>query len=291
MASSLLVCISRPLTKTKMFLRAFQFNHVYTPFVHFYQISLCVNYEHVVYTKPSGLPHLMSRSHYCRTYISGPKSTFGDLRNLSRVIWFSRTWFQCVKLLALCCYASTFRLLPLMIWVCAVSSVSIHPEWTLSVSHTLIKTSAMTHHSNISVRDHMKWVSGTYLQNQHLGFSVSRRATPLSSCSCDKSCGPFFALTCRLCCQAGLLGCEAVLSSMALMQANNISGQKKMMSPLGQGHRASPDSHQNQSQHSHNHHGHQVHHGQPHNSHMGHSSAGSCPPLVRKTPATTSFIF
>lgn len=27
--------------------------------------------------------------------------------------------------------------------------------------HTLIKTSAMTHHSNNSVRDHMKWVSGT----------------------------------------------------------------------------------------------------------------------------------
>ncbi|XP_029012737.1 zinc finger protein 740b isoform X2 [Betta splendens] len=67
---------------------------------------------------------------------------------------------------------------------------------------------------------------------------------------------------------------------MALMQANNISGQKKMMSPLSQGHRASPDSHQNHSQHSHNHHGHQVHHAQAHNSHMGHSSAGSCPPLL-----------
>ncbi|XP_032376344.1 zinc finger protein 740b isoform X1 [Etheostoma spectabile] len=94
----------------------------------------------------------------------------------------------------------------------------------------------MTHHSNNSVRDHMKW--------------------------------------------AGLLGCEAVLSSMALMQANNIPGQKRMVSPLGQGHRASPESHQTQSQHSHNHHGHQVHHGQPHNSHMGHPSAGSCPPLL-----------
>uniref|UniRef100_A0A3P8S1G6 Zinc finger protein 740 n=1 Tax=Amphiprion percula TaxID=161767 RepID=A0A3P8S1G6_AMPPE len=74
----------------------------------------------------------------------------------------------------------------------------------------------MTHHSNNSVRDHMKW--------------------------------------------AGLLGCEAVLSSMALMQANNIPGQKKMMSPLVQGHR--------------------VHHGQAHHSHMGHPSAGSCPPLL-----------
>ncbi|XP_006629341.2 zinc finger protein 740b [Lepisosteus oculatus] len=34
---------------------------------------------------------------------------------------------------------------------------------------------------------------------------------------------------------AGLLGCEAVLSSMALMQASSMAGQKKMMSPLGQG--------------------------------------------------------
>ncbi|XP_029994591.1 zinc finger protein 740b isoform X2 [Sphaeramia orbicularis] len=95
----------------------------------------------------------------------------------------------------------------------------------------------MTHHSNNTVRDHMKW--------------------------------------------AGLLGCEAVLSSMALMQANNIPGQKKMMSPLGQGQRASPESHQPHSQHSHNHsHGHQVHHGHPHHSHMGHPSSGTCPPLL-----------
>lgn len=83
-----------------------------------------------------------------------------------------------------------------------------------------------------------------------------------------------------LCFQAGLLGCEAVLSSMALMQANSIPGQKKMMSSLGHGHRASSESQQSHSQHSH--HGHQVHHGQPHNSHMGHPSTGSCPPLVRE---------
>ncbi|KAK5894674.1 hypothetical protein CesoFtcFv8_011346 [Champsocephalus esox] len=94
----------------------------------------------------------------------------------------------------------------------------------------------MTHHTNNSVRDHMKW--------------------------------------------AGLLGCEAVLSSMALMQANNIPGQKRMMSPLGQGHRPSPESHQPHSQQIHNQHGHQVHHQQPHQSHMGHPSAGSCPPLL-----------
>uniref|UniRef100_A0A3Q0RVE2 Zinc finger protein 740 n=1 Tax=Amphilophus citrinellus TaxID=61819 RepID=A0A3Q0RVE2_AMPCI len=46
---------------------------------------------------------------------------------------------------------------------------------------------------------------------------------------------------------------------MALMQANNIPGQKKMIQ---------------------NHHGHQGHHGQPHHSHMGHPSSGSCPPLL-----------
>lgn len=90
-----------------------------------------------------------------------------------------------------------------------------------------------------------------------------------------------FKTTFCLCCQAGLLGCEAVLSSMALMQANNIPGQKKMMSPLGQGQRTSPESHQTHSQHSQNHHSHQVHHGQAHHSHMGHPSTGSCPPLVR----------
>ncbi|XP_047223176.1 zinc finger protein 740b isoform X1 [Girardinichthys multiradiatus] len=94
----------------------------------------------------------------------------------------------------------------------------------------------MTHHSNNSVRDHMKW--------------------------------------------AGLLGCEAVLSSMALMQANNIPAQKKMMSSSGHGHRSSPEGHQTHSQHSLNHHGHQVHHGQGHHSHMGHASDGSCPPLL-----------
>lgn len=90
-----------------------------------------------------------------------------------------------------------------------------------------------------------------------------------------------FALTFCLYYQAGLLGCETVLSSMALMQANNIPGQKRMTSPLGQGHRASPESHQANTHHSHNHHGHQVHHGQAHHSHVGHPSTGSCPPLVR----------
>uniref|UniRef100_A0A3B5LII7 Zinc finger protein 740 n=1 Tax=Xiphophorus couchianus TaxID=32473 RepID=A0A3B5LII7_9TELE len=72
----------------------------------------------------------------------------------------------------------------------------------------------MTHHSNNSVRDHMKW--------------------------------------------AGLLGCEAVLSSMALMQANNIPSQKKMMSSSGHGNRSSAEDHQTHSQHSLNHHGHQL---------------------------------
>lgn len=77
---------------------------------------------------------------------------------------------------------------------------------------------------------------------------------------------------------AGLLGCEAVLSSMALMQANNIPGQKKMMSHLGHGQRSSPESH---SQHSQNH-GHQVHHVQPQQSHVTQLSAGTCSPLLSR---------
>ncbi|KAJ8359121.1 hypothetical protein SKAU_G00156460 [Synaphobranchus kaupii] len=40
---------------------------------------------------------------------------------------------------------------------------------------------------------------------------------------------------------AGLLGCEAVLSSMALMQASSMAGQKKMMSPLSHGQRESTE--------------------------------------------------
>ncbi|XP_041701528.1 zinc finger protein 281 isoform X2 [Coregonus clupeaformis] len=72
---------------------------------------------------------------------------------------------------------------------------------------------------------------------------------------------------------AGLLGCETVLSSMALMQANNMSGsQKKMTSQHGQGQQGqrdnnNPESHQQQS--------HQSHH-----SHMVLPSGVSCPPLL-----------
>lgn len=140
-----------------------------------------------------------------------------------------------------------------------------------------------------------QWKS-LHLQNRHHGFSVHSQSwcqcislllpllphLPRTPRLCEESLWPpLSALTCCFCYQAGLLGCEAVLSSMALMQANNIPGQKRMMSSLGQGHRASPESHQTHSQHS-NHHGHQVHHGQAHHSHMGHPSAGSCPPLVRE---------
>lgn len=166
----------------------------------------------------------------------------------------------------------------------------------LSDPHTRIKTSAMTHHSNNSVRDHMKWVSETSSPESEswiqcvlvpIHFTVCPvTPAPLTFCFCNKSHGPLFVLWHVAFRQAGLLGCEAVLSSMALMQANNIPGQKKMMPPLGQGHRASPESHHTHSQHSNNHHGHQVHHGQPLHSHMGHSSTGNCPPLVREMPAT-----
>lgn len=44
-----------------------------------------------------------------------------------------------------------------------ISFVSPHPERSppCPLKHTRIQTSAMTHHSNNSVRDHMKWVSGS----------------------------------------------------------------------------------------------------------------------------------
>ncbi|KAJ8258236.1 hypothetical protein GJAV_G00194660 [Gymnothorax javanicus] len=64
---------------------------------------------------------------------------------------------------------------------------------------------------------------------------------------------------------AGLLGCEAVLSSMALMQAGSMAGQKKMMPQLGPGQRESPD------------HAQQGHAPQ---SHMVLPSGVSCPPLL-----------
>lgn len=64
--------------------------------------------------------------------------------------------------------------------------------------------------------------------------------------------------------QAGLLGCEAVLSSMALMQASSMAAPpKKMMAPLGHGppQREGPD--------------------RAPQSHMILPSGMSCPPLVR----------
>ncbi|XP_014002382.1 zinc finger protein 281 isoform X1 [Salmo salar] len=79
---------------------------------------------------------------------------------------------------------------------------------------------------------------------------------------------------------AGLLGCETVLSSIALMQANNMSGsQKKLTSQQGQGQRdhSNPESHQQQSHEAH--HGHHNNH-QAHHSHMVLPSGVSCPPLL-----------
>ncbi|RXN10043.1 zinc finger protein 740 isoform X2 [Labeo rohita] len=67
---------------------------------------------------------------------------------------------------------------------------------------------------------------------------------------------------------AGLLGCEAVLSSMALMQAGSMPIHKKMGSHLGQGQRENNHSH-NHNQDTHSQHGHMVL-----------PSGVSCPPLV-----------
>ncbi|XP_027001073.1 zinc finger protein 740b isoform X3 [Tachysurus fulvidraco] len=62
---------------------------------------------------------------------------------------------------------------------------------------------------------------------------------------------------------AGLLGCEAVLSSMALVQASSPASHKKMTSPLSQNHN-----------HSHNQEAHS------HHSHMVLPSGVSCSPMV-----------
>lgn len=72
--------------------------------------------------------------------------------------------------------------------------------------------------------------------------------------------------------QAGLLGCEAVLSSMAMMQATHPANHKKMVSPLG---------HNRNHGHHHNHHNHDnqdAHHS--HHSHMVLPSGVSCSPMV-----------
>uniref|UniRef100_A0A8C2PVF9 Zinc finger protein 740 n=1 Tax=Cyprinus carpio TaxID=7962 RepID=A0A8C2PVF9_CYPCA len=66
--------------------------------------------------------------------------------------------------------------------------------------------------------------------------------------------------------QAGLLGCEAVLSSMALMQASSMPSHKKMGSHLGQGQRENNHSH---NQNTHSQHGLMVL-----------PSGVSCPPLL-----------
>lgn len=244
-------------------------------------VMFSVTHGHTTCTKPLGLS--------CLIYILTLDPNFCSYIQIWCEILKNWIWFQHVKMLALCCHASTFRLWPLMILVGVVSSVTPHLEWSPLCSppnthafkprrwHT-IPTALFETIWNGSVEvsnimpTHFSVASFTQLPHLHL--------TP---CLCEESSRgpPLSALTCGLCCQAGLLGCEAVLSSMALMQANNIPGQKRMMSSLSQGHRASPESHQTHSQHSHNHHGHQVHHGQAQHSHMGHHSAGSCPPLVR----------
>ncbi|KTF80656.1 hypothetical protein cypCar_00042813 [Cyprinus carpio] len=67
---------------------------------------------------------------------------------------------------------------------------------------------------------------------------------------------------------AGLLGCEAVLSSMALMQASSIAAPKKMISPLGpaSGHGSAQRDAQDRGM----------------QGHMVLPTSMTCPPLVRR---------
>lgn len=75
-----------------------------------------------------------------------------------------------------------------------------------------------------------------------------------------------------LCFKAGLLGCEAVLSSMALMQASSITAPKKMMSPLGlaSGHGSAQRDAQDRGM----------------QGHMILPTSMTCPPLVRRHPSS-----
>lgn len=108
-------------------------------------------------------------------------------------------------------------------------------------------STTMSHIPGSSVRDHMKWVSSLHVSLRTCYFPLIRLWTfalipvpnPLVLTHYHiKYALPattvyllFFVL--MLFFKAGLLGCEAVLSSMALMQASSIAAPKKMMSPLG----------------------------------------------------------
>lgn len=75
-----------------------------------------------------------------------------------------------------------------------------NPEWSplCFPKHTRIQTTAMTHHSNNSVRDHMKWVSGSLFISR-IAFMMPEHFTvtpitqlpvlPLASCLCEESSG------------------------------------------------------------------------------------------------------
>lgn len=75
-----------------------------------------------------------------------------------------------LKHTALFCHASTFRLwppwafgcVPSLLLVLTLTEVNSAPSHTPSppITHK-IKSTAMTHHSNNSIRDHMKWVSAS----------------------------------------------------------------------------------------------------------------------------------
>ena len=119
-------------------------------------------------------------------------SRFGPLLNLDILVWFSSSWFAACKNFSLMLSCLYFQALaPDDLGGCGLFC---HPSsWVkpplFPPKHTRIQTKAMTHHSNNSVRDHMKWVSGSlHLQNHHHGFSVSWRQficllVPFSQCT------------------------------------------------------------------------------------------------------------
>lgn len=99
---------------------------------------------------------------FCLTLTRHIWSRIGDFWNLRRL----------VKLLVCTC-KKCFTVTSLSgfgpWWFGLVWSLLLfpNPDWStpplFSPKHTRIQTTAMTHHSNNSVRDHMKWVSGSLL--------------------------------------------------------------------------------------------------------------------------------
>lgn len=104
------------------------------------------------------------------------------------LVWFSSSWFKHVKNISFMLSCLYFQALaPDDLCGCGLICYPLILSEAPSVfPQTRIQTTAMTHHSNNSVRDHMKWVSGSLFISRitimmPVHFSVTM--TPLSTLS------------------------------------------------------------------------------------------------------------